>query len=103
MVVPSHVVASMIPERCRCVYVMFAKIKNRVLGRMGRPTQRVLMGINVDMVESESTWKGTGQLWQSFRIPLENTKFPWNEALCSRGVSRGVMVTIKGGGELLLK
>ena len=34
------------------VYVIFAKIKNRVLGRRGRPTQRVLMGINVDMVES---------------------------------------------------
>jgi hypothetical protein len=52
MVVPSHVVASMIPERCRYVYVIFATIKSQVLGRMGRPTQRVLMVINVDMVES---------------------------------------------------
>jgi hypothetical protein len=52
MVVPSHVVASMVPERCRYVYVMFAKIKGQALGRMGRPTQRVLMVINVDIVES---------------------------------------------------
>jgi len=52
MVVPSHVVASMIPERCRYVYVIFAKIKSRALGRMGRPTQQVLMVINVDIVES---------------------------------------------------
>jgi hypothetical protein len=36
----------------RDVYVIFAKIKSRALGRMGRPTQRVLMVINVDIVES---------------------------------------------------
>lgn len=54
MVVPSHMVALMIPERYRDVdvYVIFAKIKRRVLGRMGRPPQRVLMVINVDMIES---------------------------------------------------
>ena len=46
--------ASLILERCRYVYVIFAKIKSRTLGRMGRPTQRVLMVINVDIVESYS-------------------------------------------------
>jgi hypothetical protein len=46
------VVASMIPERCRYVYGIFAKIKSRALGRMGRPTQRVLIVISVDIVES---------------------------------------------------
>jgi hypothetical protein len=52
MVVLSHVVASMMPERCSYVYVIFAKLKSRALGSRGRPTQRVLMVINVDIVES---------------------------------------------------
>jgi hypothetical protein len=50
MVVPSHVVASMRPECGSYVYGIFAKLKSRALGSMDRPTQRVLMVINVDIV-----------------------------------------------------
>ncbi len=68
MVIPSHVVVSMLPERCGYVHVIYAQSQEPSTVEKGQTSTAGFMSITVDMVESEGMWKGTEELVQEFNV-----------------------------------
>ena len=59
-----------VPERGRYVHAMYAPSQKPSTMEQGQTGSAGLMLINADIVESQGSWKGTGQLVQEFNVPL---------------------------------